>query len=571
MNLTRLAFRDISGNAFRSGVIVICAILVAGLSLATVLIARGADANLRLTQERMGADIVVVPEGTEQKVDGALLMGSLVKVWLPAADTQKIAAVPGVAAASPQLYVASISDAPYSTVSPVLLVAYDPASDFTIQPWLRGGSSGRLGLGEAVGGTFVAAPSGDGKLSAYGYDLHLVANLEPMGTSLDQSIFVSFETARDLARLPALRAEQGVTIPDDGVSSIMVKLAPGADPKKVSAAIQATVPGVTAVNSPDLFGSFRSQMEGQRAGMLAILGVVLALSVFIIAVDLLGGGERAPAGDRGLAGPGSHARRGAALTPYRRRRARACRGLGGHHPLGPRLVLLPPQARQSLRVPVLVPVFGQPAPAGGDRAGGGAGRRDAGRLHTRLPYQSPGTGRLHEGMSIDGGCLIQSCSRDSQSDQRSSRMFKIIAVVILVLALVVILVPQFTNCSAEGRTLTLQNGKTVAMKCTWSAKAELALGIPLLAVGRLDGREPAQGDHPVALHPGSHHRGAGHSDPHESDRGVRVGRYGLQLDPQAHHDRVRHLDHPGKPGRPRSERAQERTKLRSRLEWRCVE
>jgi hypothetical protein len=64
-------------------------------------------------------------------------------------------------------------------------------------------------------------------------------------------------------------------------------------------------------------------------------------------------------------------------------------------------------------------------------------------------------------------------------------MFKIIAVVILILALVVILVPQFTNCSAEGRTLTLKNGKTVAMKCTWSAKAELALGIPLLAVGVL--------------------------------------------------------------------------------------
>jgi hypothetical protein len=64
-------------------------------------------------------------------------------------------------------------------------------------------------------------------------------------------------------------------------------------------------------------------------------------------------------------------------------------------------------------------------------------------------------------------------------------MFKIIAVVILILALVVILVPQFTNCTADGRTLTLQNGKTVAMKCTWSAKAELALGIPLLALGVL--------------------------------------------------------------------------------------
>jgi hypothetical protein len=64
-------------------------------------------------------------------------------------------------------------------------------------------------------------------------------------------------------------------------------------------------------------------------------------------------------------------------------------------------------------------------------------------------------------------------------------MFKIIAIIIVILALVVIIVPQFTNCSAEGKTLTLQNGKTVAMKCAWSARAELALGIPLLALGVL--------------------------------------------------------------------------------------
>jgi putative ABC transport system permease protein len=278
MNLTRLALKDISGNAFRSGVIVVCAILVAGLSLATVLIARGADDSLRLTQERVGADMVVVPKGTEQRVEGALLMGSLVKVWLPAADVQKIAVVPGVAAASPQLYLTTIADTP--------VVAYDPASDFTIGPWLVGNASRSLGLGEAVGGAFVLVPSGGDRIDLYGYDLDLVANLDPTGTSLDQSLFVSFETAREIGRLPGLRKQQGVTIPDDGVSSVMVKLAPGADPKEVSAAIQASVPRGTAVSSPDLFGSFRTQMEAQRTGMLAILGVVLGLSVFIIAVVL---------------------------------------------------------------------------------------------------------------------------------------------------------------------------------------------------------------------------------------------------------------------------------------------
>ena len=64
-------------------------------------------------------------------------------------------------------------------------------------------------------------------------------------------------------------------------------------------------------------------------------------------------------------------------------------------------------------------------------------------------------------------------------------MFKILAVILIVMALLVIIVPQFTNCSADGRTLTLESGKQVAMKCAWSARAELALGIPLLVLGIL--------------------------------------------------------------------------------------
>jgi hypothetical protein len=64
-------------------------------------------------------------------------------------------------------------------------------------------------------------------------------------------------------------------------------------------------------------------------------------------------------------------------------------------------------------------------------------------------------------------------------------MFKVVAAILIMLALIVIIVPQFTNCAADGRSLTLENGKTVLMKCVWSARAELALGIPLLAIGIL--------------------------------------------------------------------------------------
>lgn len=66
-------------------------------------------------------------------------------------------------------------------------------------------------------------------------------------------------------------------------------------------------------------------------------------------------------------------------------------------------------------------------------------------------------------------------------------IIKVAAVLIVILALVIAIVPQFTDCQSQGRALQLSTGKTVAMKCHWSATAELALAIPVAVVGLLLG------------------------------------------------------------------------------------
>ena len=279
MNLTKLAFRDISGNAFRSWMIALCAFLIGGFVLATALIAWGAGDSFRLTERRLGADIVVVPEGTAQTVEGALLMGSPVKVWLPAADVAKIAAVPGVAVASPQLYLTSMTNSSCCSVSNMFMVAYDPATDFTIQPWLKSKIGKQLKLGESVGGTFVFVPPGEEKITLYGYPVSLVANLEPTGSNLDASLFITCETAYEMARVSRTKAKMTLDVPRDFVSSVMVKVASGYDSSQVALDIQKNVPGVTPVSSPDLFGSFRDQASGERVLMLTILAIVLVLSL----------------------------------------------------------------------------------------------------------------------------------------------------------------------------------------------------------------------------------------------------------------------------------------------------
>jgi uncharacterized membrane protein YkvI len=62
---------------------------------------------------------------------------------------------------------------------------------------------------------------------------------------------------------------------------------------------------------------------------------------------------------------------------------------------------------------------------------------------------------------------------------------KVAAVAIVALAILIAIIPIFSDCESQGRTLTLENGRQVSMKCHWTARAELALGVPLLAVGGL--------------------------------------------------------------------------------------
>jgi len=62
---------------------------------------------------------------------------------------------------------------------------------------------------------------------------------------------------------------------------------------------------------------------------------------------------------------------------------------------------------------------------------------------------------------------------------------RVLAVVLIALALVVGVVPQFTNCHYDGKFLTLENGRQVDMKCYWTARASIATAVPLFAVGGL--------------------------------------------------------------------------------------
>jgi hypothetical protein len=62
---------------------------------------------------------------------------------------------------------------------------------------------------------------------------------------------------------------------------------------------------------------------------------------------------------------------------------------------------------------------------------------------------------------------------------------RVLAILIVILAILIGLVPQFFNCQYDGKGLILADGRQVPMKCYWTARASLVVAIPLLVVGLL--------------------------------------------------------------------------------------
>ncbi len=289
MNLFRLAVRNITGNAFRSWMVFFCALIMAGFVIAATLIIGGANDSLHLALDRLGADIIVIPEGHEQRLQRALLMGIPVHFWMADTIVDDLAEIPGITAVSPQLYLSTLRGATCCSVPEMFLIAYDPETDFTLKPWLEKNIEDGLQLGEAVGGSLVFVPKeDDGQLLVYGYSVELKGSLDPTGTGLDQSMFFTFETAFDIARLSPDQAVKALDIPPRTISSALVKVDVKADPHLVAEKIRAAIQGVDPLETSQMFQGQREQILSllNSVTMLLVISWVLAMALVAVVFSL---------------------------------------------------------------------------------------------------------------------------------------------------------------------------------------------------------------------------------------------------------------------------------------------
>lgn len=284
MSIFRLILRNMEGAAFRNWAIFLVAALMSGFAIAATVLIGGARSSIRLAQERLGADIAVIPRGAETRLEDAFLMGATVNMWMSDVILDKVVQVPGVQAATTQRYLATLKGVLCCAVPDMLLIAFDPKTDFTIQPWLESHDRGRLEIGQAVGGSFVFEPAGSDNILVYGYPVDLIANLEPTGTGIDATLFFTYDTADEIARASVTQAVELLEIPPRSISSVLLRVDPQLDPENVAEAIRQAVPGVDVVVSANLFQTHRSRMNGLLNTVSLLIALAWLLAIGLIAL-----------------------------------------------------------------------------------------------------------------------------------------------------------------------------------------------------------------------------------------------------------------------------------------------
>ena len=279
MNLFRLALKNIEDNAFRSWIVAICAGLVVAFIIGATLVINGSQESMQKVTERLGADITVIPSGNQTIVEQAFLMGVPVDIWMDRDIVEEIAAMDGVAIVSLQLFLSTMRGASCCSVSDMFMVAYDPATDFTVHPWMEENLGRELTLGEAIGGVYISDSEGRDDILVYGYSIELLGNLEPTGSGLDQSLFFTYETAMDIARHSPMQAERELIINPNAISTALVRLEDTADPFLVAQEIEASIPGINAITSANLFREQRERVDSlvNSVTSLSIIAWVMAL------------------------------------------------------------------------------------------------------------------------------------------------------------------------------------------------------------------------------------------------------------------------------------------------------
>ena len=273
-------------NPFRSfGLSLLIAMLASSL-LVGGLFSFSLSKGLNRLSSRLGADVIVIPQGTEINDQSVLLQGDSKYAYLPEGSLEFIRGLDGVEIATPQYYLTTLSAS--CCDQKVSVIGFDPASDFVIQPWIREVLTEKLPKGSIVVGSEIRIEE-KGTVKFFDREFPVAATLEPIGNRLDQAVFVdvsTLESIREAAQAKGVvflfRNENPELLT---YSSILIKLAPNADLERLSREIHTRFDGVQIRSRKDMFSGLEKSARILQIVVWVIVAFFLIVAVAAIVIS----------------------------------------------------------------------------------------------------------------------------------------------------------------------------------------------------------------------------------------------------------------------------------------------
>ena len=275
-------------NPFRSFGLSLLIALFASVILVGGLLSVSLSKGLNRLSARLGADVIVIPLGSEINDQSVLLLGDSKYTYLPQGSLEFIRGLDGIEIATPQYYLTTLSAS--CCDQKVSIIGFDTESDFVIQPWIREVLTDKLPKGSIVVGSEIRTEEKK-TLKIFDREFPVAATLEPVGNKLDQAVFVDEATLADIRS--AAEAKGIVFLKDEksqngeiaAYSSILIKLKEGADVEKLSRKLHSRYDGVQFRTRKDLFSGLQQSANFLQIVVWAIVAIFLIVSAAAIVIS----------------------------------------------------------------------------------------------------------------------------------------------------------------------------------------------------------------------------------------------------------------------------------------------
>jgi putative ABC transport system permease protein len=277
-SIRHIALKNLRYQRFRTLILfILLTVTTIGLFFSSFLTESMSEGIIR-TEQRIGADIIVVPDTYVSSIEDALFLGKPCTVNFEKDWMKKLNSVDGIKKVSSQLYLSSLgSDCCDATIQ---LIAFDKNTDFTITPWLSKNAVSKLSNNEIIIGSNIKKHIGD-TITFFGRKFTVADVMDESGMGYDSCAFITYESDYEIAKDPLYKN----ILPfkgDERISMVLLDVKQGYELSEVKKEIidKYGKEDIAVFTTSELLTNFSNNLKNIKVygTLFKILFIILAVS-----------------------------------------------------------------------------------------------------------------------------------------------------------------------------------------------------------------------------------------------------------------------------------------------------